>query len=395
MRPDLTVVVGGGAAGICAAISAARGGCRVILCEKTARLGKKILASGNGRCNLLNDDISEACYNPSSRDLVRSVLAKFGQAEAMAFFKDLGLRMYSQNGRIFPITNQAASVLKVLEMEIERLAVPVEYGFDCTGLSLSADRIIVSSRSGKSIECGRVVLTGGGKSYPALGSDGSMHAVATNLGHTIVTPVPCAVPLAVNDGLCHLLQGQRISASVKAIIDGTEADEVIGELLFTKYGLSGTAILDVSRAVSVALNRDGRTNVCVSVDMAPFVERESLRNDLAKRRQSGWAPEDMLVGILPNKFGPALKTIFAGKDLNTIVNSLKSRRFRVTATRGWNEAEFTSGGVDVREVIPGTLESRLKKGVYFAGEVLDVDGKRGGYNLAWAWASGMVAGRAG
>jgi predicted Rossmann fold flavoprotein len=392
MQTNLTVVIGGGAAGIMAAISKARLGDPVMICEKTAQLGKKILATGNGRCNLLNDNLSETNYNMAARDLVSSIFHKFGKSEILGFFREIGLNVYSQDGRIFPITNQAASVLKVLELELGKLSIPVEYNFNCTGLIFLKDSITVSSESGKTVQCRRIILTGGGKTYPAFGSDGSTYDIARRLGHSVVEPVPSAVPLVVKDSLCHSLQGQRIQAKVKAAIDGRESPEVMGELLFTKYGLSGTCALDVSGLISIALNRDKKKGVAIDVDMVPFMDRQQLKNEFEKRRKSGLHAEDMLIGILPNKFGLALKSLFTTNDLEIAVNSLKSMRFPVSATRSWNEAEFTSGGIDVREVRIGTLESKLKKGVYFAGEVLDVDGKRGGYNLAWAWASGFVAG---
>jgi len=388
-----TVVIGGGAAGICAAISKGRSGDSVIICEKMPQLGKKILASGDGRCNLLNDDLSEVYYNTAARDLVRSIFDILGKHEILEFFKSLGLEMYSKEGRIFPATNQAASVLKVMEMELKRLSLPVEFNFDCSGISFSQTGILVSSESGKKVECQKVIITGGGKTYPAFGSDGSMYQIAILLGHSIIEPVPSAVPLVVKDSLCQLLQGQRIFAGAKSIVEGKEGDEVRGELLFTKYGLSGTCILDVSEVISVAMNRHNKTDVFVSVDMVPFMNRDQLQNELEKRRKGKLPAEEMLAGILPNKICVALKYFFEKNDIKTAVNSLKDRRFKVIGTRGWNEAEFTSGGVNVNEVNARTLESKLKKGVYFAGEILDVNGRRGGYNLGWAWASGFVAGQ--
>ncbi|MDD5288681.1 MAG: NAD(P)/FAD-dependent oxidoreductase [Dehalococcoidales bacterium] len=395
MEKYLTVVIGGGAAGICAAISKGRRGEPVVICEKTPQLGKKILASGNGRCNLLNDNLSEVYYNPAARDLVRSVFGKFGKSEILDFFKSLGLEVYSQEGRIFPITNQATSVLKVLEMELKRLSVPVEFNFNCSGLSFSKNGITVLSKDGKKIDCRKVIITGGGKTYPVFGSDGSMYEIAGQLGHTIIEPVPSAVPLTVKDSLCHFLQGQRIFAGAKSVIEGKEGDAVRGELLFTKYGLSGTCILDVSEAISIALSRHNKTDVFVAVDMVPFMDKEQLKNELAKRKKANLPAEEMLAGILPNKFCAALKELFEKNNLDAAVDALKNRHFKVTGTRGWNEAEFTSGGIDVNEVNPETLESKFKKGVYFAGEVLDVNGKRGGYNLGWAWTSGFVAGQTG
>ncbi len=392
MIESLTVVIGGGAAGMCAAISKGRRGEPVVICEKTAQLGKKVLATGNGRCNLLNDDLSETFYNANARELVRSVFTRFGKPEIVGFFKSLGLELYSQEGRVFPVTNQAASVLKVMQMELDRLSVPVEYDFDCAGISFSGGGIVVSSRGGKKIACRRVIITGGGKSYPVFGSDGSAYEIAGGIGHTIVPPVPSAVPLIVKDSLCHHLQGQRIFAAAKSIVGGREGSPVRGELLFTKYGLSGTCILDISEEISTAVNRLGRTDTFVSVDLVPFMDRARLRSELARRKRAHWPAEDMLVGILPNKFGAALKDLFDGGSLDAAAGSLKDRRFKVAGTLGWNEAEFTCGGVAVDEVGVGTLASRIREGVYFAGEVLDVNGKRGGYNLAWAWASGFVAG---
>jgi predicted Rossmann fold flavoprotein len=386
-----TIIIGGGAAGIMAAISAARRGDSVAICEKTGCLGKKILATGNGRCNLLNDDLDESHYNAAARGLVQSVFANFGKKAVLDFFKDLGLELYSQEGRIFPRTNQAASVLRVLELELGRLRVPAKFNFDCAAVTPSKNGYVVSSKAGEKIDCRMVIVTGGGRTYPAFGADGGGYEIARRLGHTIVEPVPVAVPLEIKDPLCHLLQGQKISAAARSVIDGITGEEIMGDLLFTKYGLSGTCILDVSEAVSIALNRRHKTQVLVAVDLVPFLNEAAIREELERRWNRGADPADVLVGILPNKFGAAMQDLF-DSGIDGAVKSLKHRLFRVTATRGWNEAEFTAGGVTANEVVEGTLESKLKKGVYFAGEVLDVNGERGGYNLAWAWASGWVAG---
>jgi predicted Rossmann fold flavoprotein len=201
MSDYAVAVIGGGAAGLCAAISAARRGHSVVLCEKNPQLGKKILATGNGRCNLLNEDLREIFYNAPAQKTVKAVLGVAGKAELMDFFKGLGLRLYSSEGRIFPVTNQAASVLKVLEMELKRLSVQVELSFECTGIGVSKNRFSVLSRGRQTLTCGKLILSGGGKSYPALGSNGSLWEIAHELGHSIVEPVPSAVPLVVKDGL--------------------------------------------------------------------------------------------------------------------------------------------------------------------------------------------------
>jgi predicted Rossmann fold flavoprotein len=374
-----------------AAISASRRGVDVLLCEKMPRLGKKLLVSGSGRCNLLNENLDESFYNPAAKNLVKSVFAQFGKAGIMNFFKTLGLETYSQDGRVFPVANQASSVTKVLEIELGRLNVPVELDFEVSAIHASDGVFAVRSKTGMEIRCAKIILAAGGKSYPALGSDGGSYKFAKQFGHAIVEPVPSAVPVVVKDRLCHTLQGQKIFAKARSVVDGKVLSESPGELLFTKYGLSGTAILDISEEISIALNRNGRKDAAVSVDMVPFLGEAELNGELKKRLGRGVLPADLLVGILPNKFSTALKDILSG-TVEDMTKYLKRRHFKVIGTRGWNEAEFTAGGIDVNEVKAGTLESRLKKRLYFAGEILDVNGKRGGYNLGWAWASGFVAG---
>lgn len=376
---------------MCAAIALGRHAEHVLICEKTDRLGKKILASGNGRCNLLNDDLSDRHYNVGARKLVKSVFGKFGKAEILEFFRSLGLEVYYQNGRVFPVTNQASSVLKVLEIELCRLSVPVEYGFNCIAIMACGNKLVVISSQGKKIECEKVILTGGGKSYPAFGSDGSAYAVAAQLGHTIIEPVPCAVPLVVRDNLCHILQGQRILAAARSVIDGQEGEVVNGELLFTKYGLSGTCIIDVSEPISIALNRHRKSGVALAVDLVPLMDEDHLKDELKRRLNNQWLRDEMLCGILPNKMASAFKYLFETDRLDNTVKLLKNWRFNITSTRGWNEAEFTAGGINTSEIKVGTLESMMVPRVYFAGEVMDVNGPRGGYNLGWAWASGHVA----
>lgn len=386
-------VIGAGASGLVAAITAARLGRSVMLCDRMPRIGKKILASGNGRCNLLNEELNETFYNTASRHLVAGVFSRFGKTGIEKFFESLGLKIYSEEGRVFPATNQSASVLKVLELELKRLRIPVELDFDACRITADPkDGFVIVSKSGSSVHAAALVIAAGGRSYPALGSDGSAYKLAQSFGHTIVEPVPAGVALIVKDPFCHILQGQKISANVKGVISQKTVCEASGEVLFTKYGLSGTAILDVSDEISISINRHARKDAVVSVDMIPFMDNSSLALELGKRRSAHFSPEDMTTGILPNKFGTALKNIFKTPDPAAAADSLKDWRFKVAGTRGWNEADFTAGGIDASEIKENTMESRLKKGLYFAGEILDVNGKRGGYNLAWAWASGYVAG---
>lgn len=385
-------VIGGGAAGIVAAISAARKGASVVICERMPKLGKKVLVSGGGRCNLTNRALDVSRYNTAGRSLAASVFSRFGNDDILAFFKEIGLEVYAEEDRIFPVTDQASSVVKVLEMDLKRLSVPVEFGFEAARID-GGDGFVVTSKTGKKIKSDKLIIAGGGKSYPALGSDGSCYGLTERFGHRIVEPVPVCVPLTVKDGLCHHLQGQKIQASATSLVGGKAAAEASGELLFTKYGLSGTAILDISESISIAFHRE-KKDVSVSIDMVPFMDKEKLKAELERRVGRKVPAEDLLAGILPNKFGHLLKDALNAPDLGKAVAALKDRRFKVLGTRGWNEAEFTAGGVDTAEVKEGTLGSKREKGLYFAGEVIDVHGARGGYNLAWAWASGYVAGLA-
>ena len=393
-------VVGGGAAGLVAAIRAGRKGRSVVICDRMPRLGKKLLTTGGGRCNLLNENLAPEAFTTTSRELVASVYGRFGKEAIRGFFKDMGLEMVSEGARVFPAANQASSVLKVLELEVRRLGVAVETGFEVLRVERTGASFVVGTKEGRKIEARSVILAGGGKSYPALGSNGSSYELAERFGHRIVPPVPSAVPVLVKDKLCHLLQGQRIRARATSEIGGNAAQTADGEVLFTQYGLSGTAVLDVSESLSIALNRELRTNTAIVLDLVPFMTKEGLAAEFSRRMKDGWADGDLAAGILPEKFGPAVRELVSkgrrepGAAARALASALKEKRFSVQGTRGWNEAEFTCGGVDAREVDPRTLESRFRKGFYLAGEILDVQGGRGGFNLAWAWASGFVAGLA-
>ncbi|MFA5168090.1 MAG: NAD(P)/FAD-dependent oxidoreductase [Candidatus Omnitrophota bacterium] len=389
------IVVGGGAAGIMAAITAKRQGTSVLVCEKMPKIGKKLLITGAGRCNLLNNALDASFYNPGGQTLVRSVLGQFGKEAMLEFFKKLGLATYADEmGRIFPVTNQAASVLKVLEMELERLKVMIDLGCEIKNIRVVKNGFEVCAKTGEKETCRKIILCSGGKSYPALGADGNGYALAAAFGHRIIEPVPSTVPLLVKDPCCHFLQGQKVRAKVTSCINGKNVRTVSGEILFTQYGLSGTAILDVSDEISIALNRNLIKNVTVMVDLVPFMSEAALTEEFSRRFEKGVKRENLLEGLLTYKFFLVFRGEVQNADASSIAHMLKNKEFKVIGTRGWNEAEFTAGGIPVEEIDPLTLESRLQKGLYFAGEILDVQGRRGGYNLAWAWASGAVAGNA-
>ncbi len=396
MRMYDKIVIGGGAAGIIAAIFAKRKGEQVLLCEKMPKLGKKLLVTGAGRCNLSNEKLDASFYQPKAEKTVRSVFEKCSKRDILDLFKGLGLEIYSEpDGRIFPVTNQAASVLKVLEIEIARLGIPVKLSCEVRGIRSVSDVFELRTNGEERFSSPRVVLCGGGKSYPALGADGGAYALAQSFGHTVLEPVPSTVPLVVKDPWCHFLQGQKVRASVTSRIQNKSIRTIPGELLFTQYGLSGTCILDISEEISIAMNRDKIHKVSVIADLVPFLSEEALKEEFHRRFREKIPKEEWLEGLLPHKFSLALRENLQKADIPALVQILKHKEFKITGTRGWNEAEFTSGGVPVNEIDPGTLESKFQRGLYLAGEVLDVGGRRGGYHLAWAWASGALAGQAG
>lgn len=385
-------VIGAGASGLVAAISAARRGRSVVILERMNRPGKKLLASGNGRCNLLNRDLTARHYNPEARACVETVFRLFGRDAIAGFFGELGLTLRAEGDRFFPATNQAQSVLAVLLLELTRLGIVLKTDFPVSALTRTGTVWSAATHSGATVRAGAVVVAGGGRTYPALGSDGSAYQLARHLGHTVVPPVPVAVPLTVADRRCHALQGQRIAATVRALVGGKAVREAAGDVLFTAYGFSGTAVIDVSEPLSIAFHRLCRKDLAIAIDLVPFARTEDLARELARRRKGGFPPGALLTGILPEKFNHALRELTA-KDPAVVAAALKSMRFAVTGTRGWNEADFTAGGVDLDEIDPKTLASRRHPSLYCVGELLNVNGERGGYNLAWAWASGCLAGQ--
>lgn len=386
------VVIGGGGAGMLAAISAARKGASTLLCEKMPKLGKKVRISGNGRCNITNDRVDADGYDPGSKKIVESVLARFGRLDILQFFRDLGLRVYSdKEGRVFPITNQSASVMDLLELELSKQGVEVRCDAEITGIKRSHGGFFLESKSG-AVHARRIILCAGGKSYPVSGTDGSAYALAMQFGHTLVEPVPSTVPLLSDDPWCRHLTGQKITATVRYQIGETSGPAFTGDLLFTDYGLSGLTVLDSSEDPAIAIHRSHANDVSLVVDLVPFMHEDELKKELSSRLRRKFPSDKLLAGILPPKFSYVLADVLKKGDPAAIIFAVKQKRFVITGTKGWNEAEFTAGGIDHHEVDPSTLESKKCPGLYLAGEILDVNGKRGGFNLAWAWASGYVAG---
>jgi len=403
VRPVRVAVIGGGAAGLMAAVAAARAGATVTLFEANDRVGRKLLATGNGRCNLTNVGAGPADYH-GARALVEAVLPGFGPADAVAFFEAEGLAtVVEDRGRVFPRCGQASAALDVLRFALDEAGVEVRCGAEVTSLVREPDGFSLGLGAGARLRLDRVVLATGGRAAPGTGSRGQGYVLAAGLGHTLVEPVPALVQLRLASPHLKALAGARFEGRATLHVAGSVEGSAEGEVLFADYGASGPAVLSVSRDAAEALARGEHPRL--EVNLLPDRDAEAVSAELKRRATAHPArtSSELLVGLVHKRLIlPLLKDLAlphdrpAGEltpaDLADLSRLLTAWTFEVTATTGWTGAQVTAGGVAGDEVNPDTLESRKAPGLFLAGEVLDVDGDSGGYNLQWAWASGWVAG---
>jgi len=396
-------VIGGGASGLTAAISAARNGAEVTICEKLNRVGKKILATGNGRCNYTNMNLSKECYHSNNLNFVDEVMKFFNLDKTLVFFEDLGILPYvDESGKVYPNSLQASSVLDVLRYELKRLNVKEVTDFNVTALRKSKDKFSIIGND--TITADRVILATGGKASPQLGSDGKGYELAKSLGHEIIEPFPALVQLKLSGKYFKRIAGIKFDGIVKAYAGDRLIREEEGEILFTDYGISGPPILQVSRKVIEELNKKNKP--FLNIDMFPGYSKLKLYDILQDRfrRISYKTIEESMIGFINKKLIPVVFYEAGFEDLNKIcgklnkkeiykiIDILKEWKFEVIGHNSWQQAQSTAGGIKLSEVNPKTLESLKVKGLYFAGEILDVDGDCGGFNLQWAWSSGYTAG---
>jgi predicted Rossmann fold flavoprotein len=401
-EPHRVIVIGGGSAGMVAAIAAARAGATVTVLERMARVGKKLLATGNGRCNLTNAHLGPERFHGGNAAFVASALDRFGLEATLAFFRGLGIEPREEGaGKIFPRSGQASSVLDVLRHETARLGVETRCETDVVRLH-SRGRAWEVVTPGETHACDAMVLATGGKASPQLGSNGSGYALARALGHRVVEPFPALTRIRVRSPFLKHLKGVKVEGLAR-LLDGPSAS---GEILFTETGLSGPPILDLSRSAAERSRR--REPAEIRLDVCPEIAAHELAALLRARfgGRSGVTAEFALVGFIHKRLIAAVLKAAGIADpaapaaavdepaLRALAGVLKAWRFEVTGTDSWTEAQVTAGGIDTSEIDPVTLQSRKAPGLYLAGEVLDVDGDCGGYNLQWAWSSGFVAGEA-
>lgn len=412
MKVDV-LIIGGGPAGIMAAISARKvhPDYTIAILDKTFELGRKFLTSGAGRGNLTNVNLEKgpAGYFHGDQMLIASVFSRFGYNDIMQFFKALGIPTYEEKktsrGKIFPEIDHAKTIRDMLVDVLTEKQIQLFYNQKITALHQKNGTWTVST-DGAEYAAQFVIVTAGGKTYPALGADGSGYALVLPLGHTIIEPVVVAVPLVSKNPLSHFMQGERLMAEATSMVAGTDKTTAVGDVMFTQYGFSGPAIFDISHDISIRINREQQRDTKVRLSFFPGKTTEEANNILEKRYQvhASLPVAHSLYGLFTAKSAGALCAVSEipkdriTKDLTTdekerLLKTLTGYTADITDTRGWNEGEFTAGGVDTAEVDPQTLASKKVKGLYLAGEILNVDGQVGGFNLSWAWSTGWIAGK--
>jgi predicted Rossmann fold flavoprotein len=409
-RIDIAII-GAGAAGLMAAIAAGResvasgAALRVVALDSAPRLGAKILISGGGRCNVTHDVVSPEEFN-GKRNQIAKVLRSFSVSETVAFFEDLGVPLKrEEGGKLFPESDRARTVLDALLDAVLDVGVEIRTGQRVDDLAANGDHFVITSSNGAVVEARVVVLATGGRSIPRTGSDGRGYEVAARMGHTIAPTFPALVPLVVASG--HWTRNlSGVTTDVELAVRSTQGrilHRQRGSLLFTHFGISGPAPLDISRhwiaarrddpgaALTVSFAPDGEEDLVAAALIA--AARESPHSHAASVLRR-WVPERLAVALVEAAgMEPATTTGKLTRERRRVlVDAVVRLPLPIVTDRGFDYAEVTAGGVPLDEVRSSTMESRLAPGLFLCGEILDVDGRIGGYNFQWAWVTGRLAG---
>ena len=400
MKTEIAVI-GGGASGLMAAITAKKSGKEVIILERKDRILKKVLITGNGRCNITNVNANISNYFGKNISSVENILNRFTPQDTMDFFNELGIVCNEENrGKVYPLSGQASSVVDALRFEAEKLGIKIETEFYVRKIEKDGFKFKIYSEDKKKIEAGRVILAAGGQSYPELGSNGSGFELAKELGHSVTKLSPSIVQLKTEKNQVKGLQGIKTDVAVTAYGDNKKICTYDGELLFNDYGISGNVVFNISFVMPLYKNVEFEIDFMEKFDYNELYEMLKER----KRILSHLTMENYFNGMINKKLGQFLSKVSGieklskpVKDLNDsdirkLCTVLKKYRVKILETTGFKNAQVTAGGVSLDEVNTETLESKIVKGLYFSGEVLDVYGECGGFNLQWAWASGHIAG---
>jgi predicted Rossmann fold flavoprotein len=401
------VIVGAGAAGLATAIFAARlaPGLRVRCLDGARKVGAKILVSGGSRCNVTNRVVTERDFWGGSSRVVRNVLRAFTADRAAAFFEELGVRLHEEDdGKLFPDTNRSRTVLDALLHEAARLGVAIESGHRVTGVQRTGDGFALSVNS-ETVAARAVAIATGGRSLPKTGSDGAGYDLVRALGHGYVETTPALAPLVLSNERHAVRAGVSHLAILSLRVDGRIAVRLEGSLLWTHFGMSGPVVLNLSRHWHRA--RLATASVEVIVNLLPGESFESL--DAWWLEQERERPRAQVATVLATRLPAAVANAWldlAGitpeqtmahlgrDDRRRLVRAIVEGPLTVADSRGYGFAEVTAGGIPLDEIEPTTMQSRVCRGLYLVGEILDVDGRLGGFNFQWAWSSGWVAGHA-
>ncbi len=396
------VIIGAGPAGMMAAIAAAESGGKVLLVEKNPGLGKKILVTGNGRCNISNRKVDETRYHGSINRIFNDVYPRFDNLATEKFFEDLGVKLKEENsGRLFPTTDKATTVVEALSNKLHALGVKICSGYAVKNVS-HEDNWETELASGEKIHSRTLLLATGGKAAHALGSSGDGLFWAMKLGHK-PTPIYAAlVALETEEAFVKDVMGVKLAVIATSFADGVELRQRQGDMLFTHYGVSGPAVMGLAGSVAPYI---GKGKVTLSINLVPEQSAKTLDAWLLESFAESPKKQlaNVLADILPLKLAKKCAELLhlATKNVSEISKTerkellelLQKFPLTVSKVRPLKEAQVTSGGIPVDEVT-ARLESRVQKGLFFAGEILDIDGDSGGFNLQWAWSSGYVAGKA-
>lgn len=389
-----------------AAISAARLGAHVTILEKNQRVGKKILATGNGRCNFTNVNAGYSCYSSENPGFVQKALSDFTASDAISFFEELGIQhKVEEMGKVFPMSDQASSILDVLLYELNRLGVNIICDSNVVDIIPENGSFILKTKDGNKYRGDSVVLAPGGKAMPSSGSDGYGYDLALKLGHTMTDTFPALVQLMLEGNYFKRIDGVKFIGTAEIIDNNRPVIKDRGDILFTNYGVSGPPVLQISRKAGELLKSGKQATLKISIldtmskeEVTDLIDRR-FKTDLNKTLEFSFVGliNKRLIPVVLLKAGISdLKRPVSGitsKERDRIAEILTDWRFNIRGTKSWPSAQVTAGGINTREIDENTMESFLIKGLYFAGEIMDVDGMCGGYNLQWAWSSGFIAGR--
>lgn len=384
------VIIGGGAAGLTAALALNK---KTIVLERGERVGRKLSATGNGQGNVGNLDINESRYFTfGERRLISSCMQKFPQTEILAFFEKLGFMFCAdERGRLYPASKQASSITDLIRYRLEKdQNKRIITGAFVTDITKKGEYFIVTAvldGEKRLFSAKNVILSAGGKAAKNFGSDGNGYLLARKFGHSATNLFPSLVQLKTQTGDIKTLKGQRVGAVVTAYCDNKQIAREKGDVIFTDYGVSGDAVFRISAFVCDKIEQ----NITLSLDLMPDCGIEKLVSVLCERTANKAIPAgEILCGILPNTLGRAVIKRTGNQNPVAVAQTIKNFTLKVTGTAGFDYAQVTKGGIRLSEV-SADMQSKKCPGMYFAGEILDVDGQCGGYNLQWAFSSALTA----